>query len=437
MKFPLRRQSADLWLCQLCHRWFESDDACPSRRNGPQNSRDCGRTCSSSVIPHQPSCSGTNDLQGLFVGAKRFGVGLCIVVVVHCAKYSSLSLRALGGGPSQVYLVGAQSFRSLSCASSTSFIFTTFFYLSDIYPMPSRNSLSYQRSLFCECSYTPCRCWPASLTTEPVASTSSPTRPCILLGSKPLSPSIPLVQESAQELPTPCALSDIDYNSISLLRQHGYIRPAEYVVGTSLTSSNTLSIQSPNPNPLQLHSLLRAQSILHTPETLVGLRVRWDVRDQPTSAAVLSGSEPQMLFEHPVSVAYATFPPTPFILVTCNHALPWLVPIYAQEGSAGVTIRDVFQAIRDVLYTPIEESLLWMLPSGDNRNRIYNAYKERIARVGDDRRGILAVDWLGEKTLFVCLARDDGLARRRVEGKEMWPLVYALILKKGTPVSDI
>jgi hypothetical protein len=127
------------------------------------------------------------------------------------------------------------------------------------------------------------------------------------------------------------------------------------------------------------------------------------------------------------------------MLIACNDALPWLVPVHAQPGAAGVTVGDILQAVYDVLRTPVEESMPWLLPTEDDRARLYHAYRERISRNGDDRRGILAVDWLGEKTLFVCLGRDEALAKRRVADKEMWPHVYALKLKlrKGTLVSDM
>ncbi|KAF8593258.1 hypothetical protein BDV93DRAFT_612302 [Ceratobasidium sp. AG-I] len=125
-----------------------------------------------------------------------------------------------------------------------------------------------------------------------------------------------------------------------------------------------------------------------------------------------------------------------FTAEPCSHP-PWLIPVHAQHGSQGVTIQNILQAIHDVLHAPIEESLLWILPSDDDRTRVYHAYRERVALVGDDKRGILGVDWVGEKTQFVCLARDEALARKRVADKGMWPCVYALKLKKGALTSDL
>ncbi|KAF8595689.1 hypothetical protein BDV93DRAFT_564107 [Ceratobasidium sp. AG-I] len=293
------------------------------------------------------------------------------------------------------------------------------------------------RSLFCECNYTPCRCWPAGLIPAAISSTSS--SPCANAQSHHDLPPLAEqpIQALDQQLPTPRTPSSKDKDPSHPSPQHGYIPPAEHVAGTLHHSPSTSYVRPPNPNPLQLHSILKTRSILRTPETSAGLHVHWDVRDKPTSAVILSGDEPQAFLEYPANAAYATSPPAPYIIIVCRDALPWLIPVYAQAGSAGVTVRDVFQAVYDILDTPITESMLWVLPSDEDRNHIYDAYMERIVRVGDDRRGILAVDWLCEKTLFVCLARDEALARKRVAEKEMWPVVFTLNLKKEVLVSDV
>ncbi|QRV99089.1 hypothetical protein RhiJN_27108 [Ceratobasidium sp. AG-Ba] len=300
-------------------------------------------------------------------------------------------------------------------------------------------SPSRQRSLFCECNKTPCQCWPSSIT-APV------TRPRTRSRSGQVPP--PPAQGTSStlwphynpaQLPSPRTPSGSHSEPKTSPAMRGYVPPADYVAGTQYPSPGSSSAKSPHPGQPQLHALLKAQSILRTPESPAGFRLQWDVRDAPKEAVVLSGHEPEYLFEHPASVAYATSPPVPFMLIACNDALPWLVPVHAQQGSAGVTVRDVLQAVHAVLYTPVEESMLWLLPSDTDRARLYNAYQDRISRNGDDRRGILAVDWLGEKSLFVCLGRDEALAKRRVADKDMWPHVYALKLKlrKGTLVSDV
>ncbi|KAG8693527.1 hypothetical protein FRC08_009057 [Ceratobasidium sp. 394] len=296
-----------------------------------------------------------------------------------------------------------------------------------------------QRSLFCECNKTPCQCWPASVAPQaPRSRTRSRSR------SRPAAPAVSPSSlrpryDPAQQLPSPHTPSSSRSDPKTSPALRGYVPPADYVAGTQYPSPGSSSAKSPHPGQPQLYGLLKAQSILRTPESPAALRLQWDVRDAPTEAVILSGHEPELLYEHPASVTYATSPPVPFMLIACNDALPWLVPVHAQPGSAGVTVGDILQAVHDVLRTPVEESMPWLLPTDDDRARLYHAYRERISRNGDDRRGILAVDWLGEKTLFVCLGRDEALAKRRVADKELWPHVYALKLKlrKGTLVSDV
>ncbi|KAG8735302.1 hypothetical protein FRC10_010752 [Ceratobasidium sp. 414] len=291
-------------------------------------------------------------------------------------------------------------------------------------------SPSRQRSLFCECNKTPCQCWPASITVPATCSRTrsrSRSRP-----PAPISTSASTLwphYDPAQQLPSPRTPSSSRSEPKISPALRGYVPPANYVPGAQYPSPSSSSSKSPRPGQPQLHSLLKAQSILRTPESPAGLRLQWDVRNAPTKAVVLSGHEPERLYKHPASAAYATSPPVPFMLIACNDALPWLVPVHAQPGAAGVTVGDILQAIHDMLYTPVEESMLWLLPTDDDRARLYHAYRSRISRNGDDRRGILAVDWLGEKTLFVCLGRDEALAKRRVTDKAMWPHVYALKLK--------
>lgn len=103
-----------------------------------------------------------------------------------------------------------------------------------------------------------------------------------------------------------------------------------------------------------------------------------------------------------------------------------------------MTVRDVLEAIYDVWHTSVEKNMLDLLPTDDARDRVYQAYKGRIERTRAYQQGLMAVDWLGEKTLFVCLERDEALARKRVKEEAMWPYVFALKLKmrRGALVSD-
>ncbi|KAJ1301314.1 hypothetical protein OPQ81_003716 [Rhizoctonia solani] len=295
---------------------------------------------------------------------------------------------------------------------------------------------SQQRSLFCQCNKTPCVCWPSSPTT-----TTSHSRPRSQSRSQPLVQS-PLatattrphyVPAQAQQLPSPHTPS---YASPSAGSYHS----PNPTASPSLTVPSQSQARSPQLNTVQLHPLLKAQSILRTPESPSALRLRWDVRDPPMTSIVHSQHEPEYLYEHPNSVAYATNPPVPYLLILSNDVLPWLAPVHAREGSAGVTVRDVLEAIYEVTHTQVEASMAQHLPTDEDRARLYRAYHSRVKRSGGvDNKGILAVDWLGEKTLFVSLERDEVLARKRVKEEHMWPYVFSLKLKmrKGALVSDV
>ncbi|CAE6493562.1 unnamed protein product [Rhizoctonia solani] len=189
--------------------------------------------------------------------------------------------------------------------------------------------------------------------------------------------------------------------------------------------------ESPPPiSTINLHPLLQAQSILHVPESPLGNRLRWDVRDPPMMAVIQSQHEPEHFYEHPDSGAYATYPPVSFLLITSNEVLPWLAPVRAHGGLASVTVRDVLEAVSGTIYTQVDESMAQLLPTDEDRARLHQAYHGRVKRHGGvDEKGILVSDWVGQKTLFVGLEYDEALARKRVKEKYLWPYVFSLKLE--------
>ncbi|QRV85002.1 hypothetical protein RhiJN_13018 [Ceratobasidium sp. AG-Ba] len=120
------------------------------------------------------------------------------------------------------------------------------------------------------------------------------------------------------QLPSPRTPSGSHSEPKTSPAMRGYVPPADYVAGAQYPSPGSSSAKSPHPGQPQLHALLKAQSILRTPESPAGFRLQWDVRDAPKEAVVLSSHEPEYLFEHPASVAYATSPPVPFMLIACT-----------------------------------------------------------------------------------------------------------------------
>lgn len=114
---------------------------------------------------------------------------------------------------------------------------------------------------------------------------------------------------------------------------------------------------------------------------------------------------------HPVALESATTPPRSRMLIICRDLLSWLIPIYARDPTLGCTVLDVVRGIYAALQTPVEVAR-HMRPGGP---------------AVEPRR----VDWLRDKTVFVCLGRNDPLARRRLPGRaSLWDEAFVLTLAR-------
>ncbi|KAG8735444.1 hypothetical protein FRC10_010603 [Ceratobasidium sp. 414] len=117
---------------------------------------------------------------------------------------------------------------------------------------------------------------------------------------------------------------------------------------------------------------------------------------------------------HPLALEPATTPPRARMLIVCRDLLPWLIPVYARDSDIGCTVLDVVRGVYNALQVSVE------VPG---QPRSDGEAPPRVER----RR----VDWLREKTLFVCLGRDEALARRRLPGREnVWSEVFVLTLAR-------
>jgi hypothetical protein len=86
------------------------------------------------------------------------------------------------------------------------------------------------------------------------------------------------------------------------------------------------------------------------------------------------------------------------MLIICRDLLDWFIPIYALDPAIGCTVIDVVRGIYRALQKKVEIT-------GHTRS------------VGDGTRAVRGwrrVEWLHDKTVFVCIGRDEALARRRV-----------------------
>lgn len=107
--------------------------------------------------------------------------------------------------------------------------------------------------------------------------------------------------------------------------------------------------------------------------------------NSPVCVAGLGG----VFSAYPVALEPATTPPRARMLIVCRDLLLWLIPIYAHDSSVGCTVLDVVCGIYTALQTP-EEVPEHMCSGGPAVER-------------------QRVDWLRDKTVFVCLGRDEAL----------------------------
>lgn len=123
----------------------------------------------------------------------------------------------------------------------------------------------------------------------------------------------------------------------------------------------------------------------------------------------------QTFASHPIALEPATSPPRKRMLIVCRDLLPWLIPIYARDPAVGCTVLDVVRGIHAALQTKVEVA-------GHARTA------SDVARANRERR---RVDWLRDKTVFVCLGRDEALARRRLPGRTtLWEETFVLTLAR-------
>ncbi|KAG8729109.1 hypothetical protein FRC11_009483 [Ceratobasidium sp. 423] len=107
---------------------------------------------------------------------------------------------------------------------------------------------------------------------------------------------------------------------------------------------------------------------------------------------------PQSFADHPMALEPATNPPRSRMLIVCRDLLDWFIPIYARDPELGCTVLEVVRGIYRALQKKVEIS-------GHTRS------------ASDGTRAVLRwrrVECLYDKTVFVCIGRDEALARRRV-----------------------
>ncbi|KAG8699515.1 hypothetical protein FRC09_006577 [Ceratobasidium sp. 395] len=148
-------------------------------------------------------------------------------------------------------------------------------------------------------------------------------------------------------------------------------------------------------------------------------RLNYNYNSVP-AAATGTGTGTGAFADHSLALEPATTPPRPRMLIVCRDLLPWLIPVYARDPEVGCTVIDVVRGIYNALQVSVE--VAGQMRSG-GEGQAQTQAQPRMER----RR----VDWLRDKTLFVCLGRDEALARRRLPGRaNLWSEVFVLTLAR-------
>ncbi|QRV85003.1 hypothetical protein RhiJN_13019 [Ceratobasidium sp. AG-Ba] len=196
------------------------------------------------------------------------------------------------------------------------------------------------------------------------------------------------------------------------------------------------ALNYPTPTPTTIHPILAVRSILRA---RARMRLAWDVRFSPDVPA------PSLRNNHRYSTGTISAIPTG------THGRPRsnTQPGTDLELASDLTARlnhnynsipsptSTHTPIGDTATAPFTSHPLAHEPH-DPEPRAYARHPQVGCTVLDVVRGIYnalqvdrRIDGLGEKTLFVCIGRDEALARRRLPAREsLWSEVFVLTLAK-------
>ncbi|KAJ1301313.1 hypothetical protein OPQ81_003715 [Rhizoctonia solani] len=173
-------------------------------------------------------------------------------------------------------------------------------------------------------------------------------------------------------------------------------------------SGTTVSIQRMRPRSnTQPGTDLELASDMHA-----RLNLNYNSSPVPEGLSPLTlndGGTLQAFADHPMALEPATNPPRGRMLIICRDLLDWFIPIYARDSTVGCTVLEVVRGIYKALQKKVEVA-------GDTRSVSGGTRAARVWR---------RVEWLRDKTVFVCIEQNNALARRRVPSI---PAEYVFVL---------
>jgi hypothetical protein len=130
---------------------------------------------------------------------------------------------------------------------------------------------------------------------------------------------------------------------------------------------------------------------------------------------------------------FATRTPT-FHMRLVSKEVPWTIEIdfkekasiypYGQNMSYAVNVGDVWKALHNALQEPLRDSEWALLLDGFSSWTERDARRRNIEQAAEKWSGkgpvVKRIDWLGDKTVFKGLVKDDSFARHRLMPGMKW-----------------
>ncbi|KAF8331092.1 uncharacterized protein EI90DRAFT_1061668 [Cantharellus anzutake] len=211
-------------------------------------------------------------------------------------------------------------------------------------------------------------------------------------------------------------------------------------------SPGRVAVQLPSPNrgPVQLGApvlldVLNAGSGTSWGGRTSSPRLYYDVRDYPSRASVLTGSQLSTLSSQ---LLRATVTNPPFArLKIVSKAFPWEIDVESNGPGEPITVEDVITAIHETLDKHIASSEWWIVTE-ETRNRVARQYEKNCdAAASSSSRhrgelekprhrseGVRRVDWLLDQYIVKGLEKDDVFIQKRIPDRAAREYTWSLAL---------
>ena len=144
--------------------------------------------------------------------------------------------------------------------------------------------------------------------------------------------------------------------------------------------------------------------------------VIFDVRNDPTTSLIVAIP---LLQRYPYFLQQSVSHHSSSAITIVSPDLLWTIKVHTTSDSA-VTWDNVFKAIFRALSEPLQDSE-WGLANNERRDNMLTSMEQRTSSSHNGRGDrVRRVDWLGRRTLFAGLVKDDDfVTERSLPGQEL------------------